>query len=144
MKRFFGDGVNGNYIFLIDEAHNLLERGREMYSATLIKEEMLLLKNSLQDGMEDMGKTILYGQGFAHTMIKQLEKCNKEMLALKRECEEYRIVEKLDQLVQPLLRLQGTMESYLEENEEVEVPVNEELLDFYFKLSHFMEIYENT
>ncbi|MBQ6696381.1 MAG: ATP-dependent DNA helicase [Lachnospiraceae bacterium] len=144
LKRFFGDGVNGNYIFLIDEAHNLLERGREMYSATLIKEEMLLLKNSLQDGMEDMGKTILYGQGFAHTMIKQLEKCNKEMLALKRECEEYRIVEKLDQLVQPLLRLQGTMESYLEENEEVEVLVKEELLDFYFKLSHFMEIYEKV
>ena len=30
LKRFFGDGVSGDYIFLIDEAHNLAERGREM------------------------------------------------------------------------------------------------------------------
>ena len=31
LKRFFGDGSQGDYVFLIDEAHNLLERGREMY-----------------------------------------------------------------------------------------------------------------
>ena len=41
MKRFFGDGVKGDYIFLIDEAHNLVDRGRKMYSATLCKEEIL-------------------------------------------------------------------------------------------------------
>ena len=144
LKRFFTEGVSGNYIFLIDEAHNLLERGREMYSATLVKEELMLLKRNLQDGMEDMGKTVLYGEGFAHSMIKQLEKCNKEMLALKRECENYRVVEKIDGLVQPLLRLQGTMESYLEENEEGEVPVKEALLDLYFKICHFMDMYERV
>ncbi len=144
LKRFFSDGTSGNYIFLIDEAHNLLERGREMYSATLIKEEFLQLKNSLQQGMEGMGKTILYGQGFAHSMIKQLEKCNKEMLVLKRECEEHRIVESIDKLVQTILRLQGNMESYLEENEETEISVKEELLDLYFKLCHFLDIYERV
>ena len=32
LKRFFSEGGSGNYIFLIDEAHNLVERGREMYS----------------------------------------------------------------------------------------------------------------
>ena len=26
LKRFFSDGNSGNYIFLIDEAHNLVER----------------------------------------------------------------------------------------------------------------------
>ena len=30
LKRFFGENVSGEYIFLIDEAHNLVERGREM------------------------------------------------------------------------------------------------------------------
>ena len=144
LKRFFADGVSGNYIFLIDEAHNLLERGREMYSATLVKEEFLLLKNRLQEGMDDMSKSILYGQGFAHSMIKQLEKCNKEMLALKRECEEYRIVESIDKLVQTVIRLHGNMESYLEETEEIEIPVKEELLDLYFKLCHFLDIYERV
>ena len=48
LKRFFGDGSQGNYVFLIDEAHNLLERGREMYSAPLRKENLLELKREIK------------------------------------------------------------------------------------------------
>lgn len=33
LKRFFTE--KGNYVFLVDEAHNLVERAREMYSASL-------------------------------------------------------------------------------------------------------------
>lgn len=35
LRRFFAEGSKGDYVFLIDEAHNLVERGREMYSAVL-------------------------------------------------------------------------------------------------------------
>ena len=41
LKRFFSEGVREDYIFLIDEAHNLVDRGREMYSAVLVKEDFL-------------------------------------------------------------------------------------------------------
>ena len=34
LKRFFGD-TKENYILLVDEAHNLVERAREMFSAQL-------------------------------------------------------------------------------------------------------------
>ena len=45
LKRFFGtDTTSNNYIFLIDEAHNLVDRAREMYSAALIKEDFLSIK----------------------------------------------------------------------------------------------------
>lgn len=30
LKRFFGEGTKEEYLFLVDEAHNLVERGREM------------------------------------------------------------------------------------------------------------------
>ena len=40
LKRFLESG-KGEYLFLIDEAHNLVERGREMYSASLYKEDVL-------------------------------------------------------------------------------------------------------
>lgn len=140
LKRFFTEGSSGNYIFLIDEAHNLLERGREMYSATIVKEEFLELKRILQE--ETVSETVLYGQGFAAAMIKQLEKCNKEMLALKRECEGCCIVGNIDSIVQPVLRLHAVIEGYLEENEEGNLPVKEQILDLYFKLSHFLDIYE--
>ena len=157
LKRFFAEGSAGNYIFLIDEAHNLLERGREMYSATVIKEELMELRRSLEGGAEEeetsgedggaeqkskYRKTVLFSQGFASTMIRQLEKCNKEMLTLKRECDGCCIVTNIDNVVQPLLRLHGTMESYLEENEEGNPPEKEEILEFYFKISHFLDIYE--
>lgn len=143
LKRFFGENSSGNYIFLVDEAHNLLERGREMYSATLIKEEFLALKNSLAAAEEEEHKTVLFSQGFGHAMMKQLEKCNKEMLVLKRECEGCCVIESLDNVVHPVMRLHSVIESYLEENEEAEVSVKEQILDLYFKLRHFLEIYEN-
>ena len=41
LKRFFAEGAERQYLFLVDEAHNLLERGREMYSAVLYKEDFL-------------------------------------------------------------------------------------------------------
>ena len=37
LKRFFGENITGKYLFLIDEAHNLVDRGREMYSAALMQ-----------------------------------------------------------------------------------------------------------
>ena len=48
LKRFFGEGQKGEYMFLIDEAHNLVERGREMYSAVLYKEDFLEIKKKVK------------------------------------------------------------------------------------------------
>jgi len=38
--RFFQE-ENGDYIFLIDEAHNLVDRSREMFSAEISKQPIL-------------------------------------------------------------------------------------------------------
>ena len=43
LKRFFQDN-KGQYAFLIDEAHNLVDRAREMFSAELYKSEIRGLK----------------------------------------------------------------------------------------------------
>ena len=190
LKRFFTEGTGGNYIFLIDEAHNLLERGREMYSASLSKEVFLELKQEIKQtvlseiaekeeksGVEgqltfDMttmseqseaaveqvevsvahadkrkhhgGKSIFVKQGYGERMIYHLDKCNKELLSLKRECEGYRLVEDIDGFVNALLRLHGILGEYLEEQEEDKLPVRESLLDFYFDISHFLDIYERV
>ena len=141
LKRFFAEGVSGNYLFLIDEAHNLLERGREMYSASLVKEEFMQLKNALQD---EYPGTVLWGRGYAARMVKQLEKCNKEFLALKRECENCLIVDSIDGLVHEVLRLHSIIGEYLEETEEGNPAGKEMILDLYFKLSHFLDIYERV
>lgn len=128
LRRFFADGVEGNYLFLIDEAHNLLDRGRDMYSAVLCKEDFLELKRKVKD--------------YDAKMEKQLEKCNKEMLALKRECESFKVVELIAPLVMAANRLYTTMEEFLQDREES--AIRPDVLDFYFKLSHFLDIYERV
>ena len=78
---------------LIDEAHNLLERGREMYSAEMIKESLLELKGQIQEYTKERIK--LYPQ--LEAIVRQLNSCNKEMLALKRKCDkEYLVLEMPD------------------------------------------------
>ena len=126
LKRFFTEGVQGQYIFLIDEAHNLVDRGREMYSASLVKEDFLALKKIVRE--------------YDGKMEHQLDKCSRELLPLKRECEDCRIVGSIEPFVQTVERLYETMEKYLEEHDES--PVREDVLDFFFEISHFLLIYD--
>ena len=130
LKRFFGESIQGEYLFLIDEAHNLVERGREMYSASLWKEDFLACKH--------------FVKGIDHRMARQLDKCNRELLHLKRLCDgEWQIVELLSPFTMALTKLHGILEDFLEEREDrVDAGVRKELLDFYFAVSHFLEIYE--
>ncbi len=129
LRRFFGEHGRGDYLFLIDEAHNLVERGREMYSASLWKEDFLDLKRSMK--------------GVDGKICRQLDRCNRELLTMKRECETYRVVEDCASFVLALMRLHASVHDYLEEHEERErAGLREEILGFYFAISHFLEIYE--
>lgn len=139
LKRFFADGVKGDYLFLIDEAHNLVERGREMYSASLCKEDFLQLKRTVK--------------GLDGKMERYLDRCNKELLVLKRECETYKTEEYIDAFTAPLQRLGAAMEAYLEEHDGQHTghegmghtkEIRADVLDFYFQVAHFLDIYERV
>ncbi len=49
LKRYFAEGVRGDYIFLVDEAHNLVDRASNMYSATLFKEDIVHVRHILSE-----------------------------------------------------------------------------------------------
>lgn len=132
LKRFFGDSVQGRYTFLVDEAHNLLERGRDMYSATAVKEKFLEMKRILKPLNGKLEKQI----------EKQLERCNKELLSLKRECESCRTVEEIDAFVRVLTRLSSLIDNYFDEYDDS--PIKADLLDFFFDINHFLDIYERV
>ena len=68
LRRFFSDNAKGDYLFLIDEAHNLVERGRDMFSAQLVKEDFLALKKEVKN--------------YSKKMTRALERCNRYMLEL--------------------------------------------------------------
>lgn len=136
LKRFFGEGSSGkgSYIFLIDEAHNLVERGREMYSALLYKEDFLEAKKVIQQKNKDCGRNYR-----GKKLVGQLDRVNRQMLAWKRECEEgCRVMKSLEGFPVMLMSAEGLLEEYLEEE-----PPGEErkkLLDLYFQIDQFFKI----
>ena len=126
LKRFFAEGGAGGYLFLIDEAHNLVERGRQMYSAELCKEDFLSVKKLVK--------------GEAPWFAKRLEACNKILLAMKKECENYKVLDNISHLGIQLMNVLSEADRYLEEC--VDKEVRENVLDFYFQVRSFLNIYD--
>ena len=126
LRRFFAEGSKKEYIFLVDESHNLLDRGRDMYSAVLRKESFLELKSQIKE--------------FHPKIAAHLDKCNKALLEMKRECDGCNILTSIDKVINPLNRLSAIMSEYLEDHQEG--PCREEILLFYFDISRFLTIYD--
>lgn len=126
LKRFFAEGVRGDYLFLVDEAHNLVERGREMYSAALYKEDFLIVKKLVS--------------GRSPKLAKELQKCNQILLGYKRECEQFQYHENISEFVYALMRLAGEYEQFLQKNREFED--RDTVLDLYFQIRNFLETSE--
>lgn len=126
LKRFFSEGMQGGYLFLIDEAHNLVERGREMFSADVYKEEFLELKRRVR--------------GRFPKLERCLEKCNRYLLDLKRECVTYCIHEDAGVFALQLLTLMGELEKAQEEGTDPDL--QKELQEFWFRVRDFLNIFE--
>ncbi len=126
LRRFFAEGGAGGYLFLIDEAHNLVERGRQMYSAELCKEDFLAVKKLVK--------------GEAPRFAKRLEACNKILLAMKKECENYKVLDNISHFGIQLMNVLSEADRYLEEC--VDKEVRETVLDFYFQVRSFLNIYD--
>lgn len=126
LKRFFQDGIQGDYILLVDEAHNLVERSRKMYSAEVYKEDFLEMKRIMKS----------YSKG----ITKLLDKCNKQLLEMKRECENYVVLDQVGAFYFSLMRLVGIFDELFAKGSEI--PERKKVLDFYFQIRNFMNIYD--
>lgn len=125
LKRFFGENIKGSWLFLVDEAHNLVERGRSMYSACLVKEDFLEMKRLVR--------------GKSDVLVRALERCNRYLLALKRECEGgYQRLEQAGGFTIHLMHLLSEMDHFLERPLAEELRVK--LTDFYFGVRSFLYI----
>ena len=126
LKRFFSESGKGEYLFLIDEAHNLVERGREMYSASLYKEDLLEVRKMVK--AEDP------------KLAKGLSECNQQFLELKRECEHYQILKSVSHIALKLMNVLSKLEDYLEECKDAEK--KKRVLDFYFAVRSFLNVHD--
>lgn len=128
LKRYFSEGASGEYVFLVDEAHNLVDRAREMFSAGLCKERFLEAKRII--GVRDKRTTGC------------LERCNKNLLEKKRECGNnmYMLLENIEDFIIKAERLHSQLEKILEVYREFEG--RDKVLQLYFDVSSFLSIYD--
>lgn len=128
LHRFFADGIKKDFVFLIDEAHNLVDRAREMYSAVLVKEKFLEVKRMV--GNADTNHTRL---------STAIERCNKAMLQIKRQCEEFAVWEDADNLYNALLNFMGIYEGM---PRSFSVADQDMMSELYLEIRHFVNMYD--
>ena len=128
LKRFFAEGIRGDYIFLIDEAHNLVDRGREMYSATLRKEDFLSVRKIMKR--------------YQPKLDKDFNKCNRILLDYKRECENYKVYQDIGSFIFALMNLASGLDEFLQRS--TEFPERKEVSEFYFAVRNFLNMYERV
>lgn len=126
LKRFFGEGAGGDYIFLIDEAHNLAERGREMYSAAICREDVVKVRGKMKEK--------------APKLYRCLGRLNHLLEELQEECTTYNILPGTGSVTMQALKIQGEFDTYLEEHKDVEL--EDEVRQFYFDIRNFLNISE--
>lgn len=126
LKRFFGERQKGSYLFLIDEAHNLVERARTMYSAILYREELIELRKIIGKKYKKLGRF--------------LNHCRNAMDIWEEEKRKYGILGNLGSFYENLIRVYGELEGVLEEEEEKEI--RDKVVQLYFNIRHFLNMHE--
>ncbi len=129
LRRFFGEGAGkGEYLFLVDEAHNLVGRGREMFSAVLVREDLCGARKAVK--------------GKLPALHRALHRCCKTMLDYRKECPDGALRERTDcgSLILQLTSLAGILEETLSEFREE--PLREQLLELWFSLRTFLAVWE--
>lgn len=127
LKRFLD---SESFVLLVDEAHNLVDRAREMYSASISKRQFLSAKASL-------------GKGYPK-IREALNKLNHYLIEVKHqyiECAEvYISKEAPKELYTKLRQVVQSVDFYLQQGQGNTLPAD--VIEAYFEAYQFGKIYE--
>ncbi|MBN2659056.1 MAG: ATP-dependent DNA helicase [Spirochaetales bacterium] len=124
LKRYFQFGRGEDYLLLADEAHNLPDRSRDMFSASLSKKEILDVKREIKS--------------IHPVLARRLEKINRILLGeMKNLKEKNRQWDEREALPEELRRAVGL---FLEESDATDA--GQIVLDLTFELRRFYRISE--
>ena len=132
LKRYFGDGIENSsndrqYALLVDEAHNLVDRSRAMYSADISKSAILEQKR--------------YFKNISKRLYKTLTQINKYLIEYKKNLEgKAQVTKELPKDLCKLLR--KLAEDYEELLQQSKIAIDEQALQLYFDILFFLKISE--
>ena len=129
LRRFFSE-TQDRYTFLVDEAHNLVDRAREMFSAEIRKKTFLQLRRKVKSVLPDL--------------YKDLGKINRWMLRVRKEApveqDSWARQQPPEGITELLRRSAAGMENWLVRN--IKTEFRESLLDLYFEMNRFTRVME--
>ncbi len=133
LKRFFGEDQNpsrNNFTLLVDEAHNLVDRARDMFSAELQKKDILALRRKLKEKLPGI--------------YKSLSRINSWFLKIKKEFlsdkDNFSKSDLADELIPLLNKFLSSSEKWLSNN--LKTSFRKDLLEVYFNVLWFLKIIE--
>ncbi len=134
LKRYFTK--KGDYCFLVDEAHNLVDRARDMYSAELSKRSFFRLKKAAKEELPEIYDTVdriyRYFLELSKSMTEEDDDQGKGFYRVRRA--------RPDELHSLLEGFTGILDNWLSRNPPVSFM--DTLLDIYYDSLHFMKITE--
>ncbi|MFO7716505.1 ATP-dependent DNA helicase [Desulfosarcina sp.] len=129
LKRFF-DEESGVYAFLVDEAHNLVDRSRDMFSARLSKSAFLELRRAVKVHLP----AVYRAAGKINTWMLSAGKQARQTGGFKSE-------QGLPDGLEPLLRVfLRVSEPWLARNQAT--PYRETVMERYFEVSGFLRVWD--
>ena len=124
LASYFAD-KGENYIFLVDESHNMVQRSRDMYSAVLDKDNVLAARRLFKEKDK--------------RVYTSLGKLNKTLLDLKKKTEKTTVLGNIDETADRVERAMFEFDRFLEN--ENDAAFKSEALEFYFELRSFINAY---
>ena len=125
LRRFFDN--DGDYVFLVDEAHNLVERARDMYSAELSKKAFMTQKHLLKQ--------------LIPRAYREYVKINKLFIQMRKKFEQKYGMITIDfpsELCRHVERFVQAVDDYLVDNRQIRI--DEGLLELFFSCRAFTAV----
>lgn len=150
LRRFFGDGAGRTRempVFLVDEAHNLVDRGRDMYSAALARQDLLQARTLFGELYSSISNPIMK----CNTAMRRIESIYREGNLKGKWIGDAMILPDVDELSGDVQLLQDAMSEVLQQERiarqsgalakdplfREKEAVRPQFLDFYFSICHF-------
>lgn len=131
LRRFFDEEKNEDHLFLIDEAHNLVNRSREMYSAELSYGKARKVYGEIPKEFKKLRRRW-------NRLLKAFDQIQE--IALEEGWNYHHQKTPADTLINAGFQLGEFIQEWLAEYPEH--PMQEQILGFYFDLNHFLKISE--
>lgn len=135
LKRFFQDKTEDKLCLMVDEAHNLPDRAREMFSAEMRRSQITRVYRQIQTTLPELADALKQVRQAFLEYIRQLPRQDEAELPWF-----WGATEPPEDLARPIENFLYRSESIL--NDETPYPFREDLITLYFELAHFIKIYD--